>query len=251
MPRSVSVVFAPGNAIPWSVVQITSVSSRSPRASISSSTAPTPGVERAGAGVERRHVAARLGRVGQVRRRRDVAVLAVRRPEELAVGLEEADRQEERLVDRAQHVDRDGGDVGGPRRRDLHHLVVADHVRLLRDVLLADQHRVVARGAERVDEVPLVVVQRPAAVGQAEHPVAVGVPAGEQARAAGRAGGGGAERLPEQHALLRERLDPRRAHGGAHRLDVPAGVVRVEVQDVRRPAAHAGPPASTARASWA
>ncbi len=42
MPRSVSVVFAPGNAIPWSVVQITRVSSRSPRASISSSTAPTP-----------------------------------------------------------------------------------------------------------------------------------------------------------------------------------------------------------------
>jgi hypothetical protein len=171
--------------------------------------------------------------------------------EELAVRLEEPHRQEERALDAAQHVDRDGGDVGGPRRRDLDHLVVADHVRLLRDVLLADQHGVVAGGAQRVHHVPLVVVERPAAVRQAEHPVAVGVAAGEQARPAGRAGGGGAERLPEQHALLGERLDPRRVHGGAHRLGVAAGVVRVQVEDVRRAAAHAGSPASTASRSEA
>ena len=42
MPRSVSVALAPGKAIPWSVVQMTSVSSRRPRASSSSSTAPMP-----------------------------------------------------------------------------------------------------------------------------------------------------------------------------------------------------------------
>ena len=42
MPRSVSVVFAPGKARPWSVVQMTSVSSARPSASSSSSTAPIP-----------------------------------------------------------------------------------------------------------------------------------------------------------------------------------------------------------------
>ena len=127
------------------------------------------------------------------------------------MGLEEADRQEERpLGGPAQQVDRDGGDVGGPRGRDLDHLVVADHVRLLRDVLLADQHRVVAGVAQRVHDVLLVVVQRPAPVGEAEHPVGVGVAAGEQAGAAGRARRGGAERLAEEHALLGEPLDARR-----------------------------------------
>ncbi len=42
MPRSVSVALAPGKGMPWSVVQITSVSSSRPRASSSSSTAPMP-----------------------------------------------------------------------------------------------------------------------------------------------------------------------------------------------------------------
>ena len=42
MPRSVSVVFAPGNAMPWSVVQITSVSSARPRSSSAPSTVPMP-----------------------------------------------------------------------------------------------------------------------------------------------------------------------------------------------------------------
>ena len=42
MPRSVSVVLAPGKAMPWSVVQITSVSSARPSSSSAPSTMPTP-----------------------------------------------------------------------------------------------------------------------------------------------------------------------------------------------------------------
>ena len=42
MPRSVRVALAPGKGIPWSVVQMTRVSSLRPRASSSSSTAPMP-----------------------------------------------------------------------------------------------------------------------------------------------------------------------------------------------------------------
>jgi hypothetical protein len=42
MPRSNSVAFAPGNARPWSVVKMTSVSSTSRCSSSACSTAPTP-----------------------------------------------------------------------------------------------------------------------------------------------------------------------------------------------------------------
>ena len=60
-------------------------------------------VERARAGLVGRHVAARLGRVGQVGRRQRVERVAHRgRLEVLAVGLEEADREEERLRRRAR-----------------------------------------------------------------------------------------------------------------------------------------------------
>ncbi len=119
------------------------------------------------------------------------------------------------------------------RRRDLDHPVVADDVGPLRDVLLADQRRVVADRAQRVDDVVGVVVQRPAAMREPEHAVGVGVLAGEQARAAGRARRGGAERLPEEDALLGQALDAGRRDGVAVRLHVAAGVVRVQVEDVR------------------
>ena len=42
MPRSLRVAFAPGKGRPWSVVQMTSVSSRRPRALTASRIAPTP-----------------------------------------------------------------------------------------------------------------------------------------------------------------------------------------------------------------
>ena len=46
--------------------------------------------------------------------------------------------------------------------------------------------------------------------------------------------GAGAEGLAEDHALLGEPLDARRADADAVGLDLPAGVVRVEVEDVGR-----------------
>lgn len=55
-------------------------------------------------------------------------------------------------------------------------------------------------------DVMAVVAQRPPAMGQAEHAVALPVLPREQARAAGRAGRRRAERLAEQHALVGERL---------------------------------------------
>ena len=207
MPRSVIVALAPGNAMPWSVVQMTSVLSREARSSSSASQhRADAAVERARAGVEGGHVAARLGRVGQVRRR---ARRSARRrrsgsKNSRCVSKNPTDRKNGSAGGVAQQVDRR---PARRRRRGvvsiLTTLVVADHVRALRDVLLADQRRVVAGVAQRVDDVVAVVVQRPAAVREAEHAVGVGVLAGEQAGAAGRAGRRGAERLAEQHALAR------------------------------------------------
>jgi hypothetical protein len=116
---------------------------------------------------------------------------------------------------------------------DLDHLVVADHRRLVGDVLLADQDRAVAGLVQGVDEVLGVVVQGPAAVSQPEHPVVVAVLAGEQRRPASRAGRGAAERLAEQHPLVGEELDVRRRDLVAVRLDVAPRVVGVDVEDVR------------------
>ena len=69
------------------------------------------------------------------------------------MGLEEADRQEERLGGRLAE------DLAGGRRNAVHlllsiltHLVEADHVGALGDVLLADQDRVVAGFVQRVHE---------------------------------------------------------------------------------------------------
>ena len=141
---------------------------------------PHATVKRTGAGNEGGHVAARLGHIGQVRGRPDVVLVALQRLEELPVGLEEPDRHEERLGRRvAQQVDCDRGDVVDPAGVDLDHIVVADLVRPLGDVLLADQRRVVPGVAQRVHHVVAVVVQRPAAVGQADHAVGVGVLAGQ------------------------------------------------------------------------
>ncbi len=166
-------------------------------------------VERPGAGDEGGHVPPGLGRVREVGRRLEVELVAGQRLEELAVRLEEPDRQEEGLAGRfAEQVDRHRRDVVDAVRVDLDDAVVADLVRALRDVLLADQRRAVAGVPEAVHDVVAVVVERPAAVGEPEHAVGVRVLAGQQAGAAGRARRRGAERLPEEHALLRQPLDP-------------------------------------------
>jgi hypothetical protein len=57
--------------------------------------------------------------------------------------------------------------------------------------------------------------------------------AGQQSGSARRAGGGGAEVLPEEHALLGETLQVRRRNSVAVGLDVTPGIVRVDVEYVR------------------
>jgi hypothetical protein len=118
------------------------------------------------------------------------------------------------------------------RRADLDDVVVAEHVRLLGHVLLADERRPVADLAQRVDDVAGVVVERPAAVREPGHPVDVRPLAGQQAGAAARAGGGGAEGLAEQQPLVGEPLDVWSLDLVAIGLDVAPGVVRVHIDDV-------------------
>src|ERR1022692_1887207 len=78
----------------------------------------------------------------------------------------------------------------------------------------------------------LVIVEDEAAMGQSEHAVRMGAHAGQQAGAAGRAGGAGVDPPPEQPAWVREPLQIRRWYGVSIRLEVTAGVVRVDVNDV-------------------
>ena len=123
-------------------------------------------------------------------------------------------------------------------RLDLDHAIEADDVRTLGDVLLADQHGVVARIVKRVDEVLAVVVERPAAVGEPHHAVVVPVLARQQTGARGRAGGRGAEGLAEQDSLVGQALDVGCGHRVPVGLHVAPGVVRVQVEDVGGSATH-------------
>jgi hypothetical protein len=75
-----------------------------------------------------------------------------------------------------------------------------------------------------------VVVEREAAVGEADHPVGVGVLAGQQAGAAPRAGRGGAEGLAEDDALFGQTLDVRCPDSVSVGPDPPARVVGVDVE---------------------
>jgi hypothetical protein len=117
-------------------------------------------IERAGALLEGRHVQSRLGGVGQVGGRHDVVGLFGRAwAEPLAVGLEEADGQEEGPVARTlQEVEGHWHHVVGVIGRDLVRLVVADDVGFLGDVLLADERRPVAELVQGVDDVLTIVV---------------------------------------------------------------------------------------------
>jgi hypothetical protein len=154
-------------------------------------------------------------------------------------GLEEPERHEPGLrLGVAQGLDRHGGDLVGVGGADLDDSVEADLLRVLGDVLLADLDRVVAGPAQGVHPVLGDVVELPATVGEAEHSVLVAVLAGQQAGAAARAGGGDAERLPEQDPLIGEQLDVRGRDLVPVRLHEPARVVGMDVEDVRL--AHGG-----------
>ena len=82
----------------------------------------------------------------------------------------------------------------------------------------------------------LIVVEREAAVGEADHAALVGELAGEQRGAARRARGRAREGTAEEDALAGEALEIGGRHGVAIGLEVAARVVRVEVEDVRRAA---------------
>jgi hypothetical protein len=131
-----------------------------------------------------------------------------------------------------------GRDRVDVRRLDLDHAVVADHVRPLGDVLLADHRRPVAGLAQRMDDVLAVVVEHPAAMREAEHAVRVPVLAGQQRGAAAGARRDGAERLAEHDPLVGELRDVGRGHRIPVGLQIAPGVVRVQVQDVGRTAGH-------------
>jgi hypothetical protein len=101
-------------------------------------------------------------------------------------------------------------------------------------VLLAHEAGPVAGVAQGVHEVVAVVAQPEAAVREADHAVDVRPLAREEHGAAARARRRAAERLAEQQALVGQALDVRRRHGVAVGLHEAAGVVGMEVYDVRR-----------------
>ena len=200
-------------------------------------------VERARRLLERRHVAPRDRRVGQVGGRQRVERVPDRgRLEVVAVGLEEADREEERLA-RAVAQQRHGGgrdvvDLGGVGVADE---VVAELLGIGGHVLLPHHRRPVAGVAQRVEDVLGRVGEPEPAVRQPEHPVAVRPAAGEHRGAAGRADRRGGERLAEEQPLVGEPLDVRRHHLMAVRLQIATGVVRHDEDDVGRGGAHTRP----------
>ena len=174
MPRSYIVHLASGNASPWSVVRITRVLSTRPCSSSALSTSPTPwSSDRALAlnDAMSRRVIARVEDV--LRRARVERVAHRRRLEVLAVGLEEADREEERLVvpRRARRCRRVAAGATSLTRVVSSSLdvVVADVVRVDGDVLLADEARPVAGVAEPCTMWRSGWVEPVAAVGEAEH----------------------------------------------------------------------------------
>src|ERR1017187_1338112 len=86
--------------------------------------------------------------------------------------------------------------------------------------------------AKRVQHVPGVVGHGKSAMRQTEHAVAMRALSGEQRCPAGRAGGRRAERLAEQNALGGELLKIGSRNRVAIWLEVSAGIVRMEIDDV-------------------
>ncbi len=99
-------------------------------------------------------------------------------------------------------------------------------------MLFADESRPVPGLTEHVHDVSFGMAEPVAAVGQAEHAADVWALPGEQRGTRPGTHRRRAECLAEQHALVGEVLDVRCRHCVAIRLDVAAGVVRVQVDDV-------------------
>ena len=90
---------------------------------------------------------------------------------EAAVGLEVADGEEPGLGQLLDRLDGPGCHIGGVVRRYLDDVVVPDDVWIDGQVLLADQHRTISGGTQRMYPVLAVVPQPPAAVGESIMPL--------------------------------------------------------------------------------
>jgi len=150
------------------------------------------------------------------------------------VCLAKADVQKEWLLRRAlDELDGDGCDIGYVGRLGGQHAIVANQIRALRNVLDAGQSRSITGVAQRIEDMLPVIVQREAAMRQAQHAAAMGALTRNQRGATRRTGRGPAERHAEQNRLRGQALQIGCGHLDSVRLRVPAGIVRVNVKDVR------------------
>ena len=150
-----------------------------------------------------------------------------------AMRFKEAGVQEEGLRRTAvQKLDGERRHRRGIRILRPQQFIEADFFGGARDMLQACEDRMVSGIAQRVQHVPRVIGHGKSAMRETEHAVLVGALAGEQRRTAGRAGGRGAERLPEENALRGQLLNIGRGHRVAVRLKVAAGIVRMQIDDV-------------------
>ena len=141
---------------------------------------PDAPIQAPGTNLERGHIPPGLRGVGQ-RIRRLAVPRVLDRPgvRKHAMGLTETDREKEGLGRRVvQEVRRGRGDMFDAPALNLRHPVVPDERWIPGHMLHPDQRRAVAGRPKRVYHVLSVVVQHKAAMGQAEHPAAVGTLAG-------------------------------------------------------------------------
>src|SRR5204863_8364010 len=116
---------------------------------------------------------------------------------------------------RVEELDGGGRDVGAAIALRLQEVVEADGLGLGCDVLESGEDRAIACVAQGVEDVLLVIVEREAAVREAEHAVLVRELAGEERGAARGAGGRATEGLAEEDSFARELLQVRRGDGVA------------------------------------
>src|SRR5882757_1540944 len=90
----------------------------------------------------------------------------------------------------------------------------------------------IAARTQPMQQMPAVIIQRKSAVRQTEHAVLMRALTGQQSRAAGRASWSGVEGLPEQKSFASELLQIGRGYGVSVGLNVPAGIVRVQVENI-------------------
>src|SRR6185312_7733202 len=113
-------------------------------------------------------------------------------------------------------------------------LVIADGLRLRGDVLQPAKHGIVASLAQRIKYVVTIVVERKAAMCEAEHSILVSALACQQAGTAGRARWGSAECGTEQNTFTRQLLNIRCRDCVTVRGNIAAGIVGMDVKNVGR-----------------